>query len=89
VIPFKDTLKTSFSAFEITPETWEVVAKDQSVWGSYIHSEAAACEASRELAVEQKRQTRKVRATCPLSGEHFLPSLSKNFQNPNWTHQSH
>jgi len=58
---FKDTLKTSLKALGVGLDTWEADAQDRTTWRSLIHGRAAAYEASKQNATEQRRQARKAR----------------------------
>ena len=62
---FKDSLKTSLKAFDINTDTWEVAVQDRIAWRSSLRKGAAACEASKKAAAEQRRQTRKDRDMKP------------------------
>ena len=62
---FKDSLKTSLKAFDINTDTWEAAAQDRIAWRSSLRKGAAACEASKKAAAEQRRQTRKDRDMKP------------------------
>ena len=70
---FKDTLKTSLKAFAITPDSWEQTAMDRAMWRSSVHKGSKICEANRTAAAEQRRQSRKARASNPQDDVPLIP----------------
>ena len=56
---FKDNLKASLKAFNISHGTWEKKAKDRNEWRSAVHQGTETYETSRIAAAEMRRQVRK------------------------------
>ena len=72
---FKDTLKASLKAFSINPDTWEEAATDRPGWRSLTHKGAVKCEEKHTLVAEERRLTRKLRAsTVDPGGNHCMKS---------------
>ena len=78
---FKDTLKASLKAFSINPDTWEEAATDRPGWRSLIHKGAVNCEEKRTLVAEEKRLTRKLRASTDDPGDNLpCPNCNRTFR---------
>ena len=78
---FKDTLKASLKAFSINPDTWEEAATDRPGWRSLIHKGAVNCEDKRTLVAEEKRLTRKLRASTDDPGDNLpCPNCDRTFR---------
>ena len=80
---FKDTLKASLKAFNISHDTWELTAMDRRGWRSVVHKGAKSCEANRIAAAEQRRQARKSNASKPLTAA-TIPCLRQNLPGADW-----
>ena len=59
---FKDSLKVTRKSLEISIETWETLASDQSTWCSLINQGAKSAEQCHKAAAESKRAAQKARA---------------------------
>ena len=79
---FKDTLKQSLKAFDIPPDTWELIAKDRVKWRSSVHQGAISCETKRTISAVKRRQARKDRANDPIINVAFIscPHCNKTFR---------
>ena len=64
---FKDTLKASLKAFDISHNTWEQSAQGRAAWRSAVHKGAKACETNRTAVAEECRPARKNRANNPTA----------------------
>ena len=78
---FKDTLKASLKAFSINPDTWEEAATDRPGWRSLTHKGAVDCEDKRTLVAEERRLTRKLRASTVDPGDNLpCPNCNRTFR---------
>lgn len=78
---YKDTLKSSLKAFEISPDTWEECALDRNAWRASLRKGAAGYETSRRITAERKRQVRKSRESISSLGEYIpCPYCPRRFQ---------
>ena len=59
---FKDTLKASLKAINISYNTWEQSAQDRAARRSAVHKGAKACKTNRTAVAEESRWARKNRA---------------------------
>ena len=78
---FKDSLKVSLKDFNINTESWESLASDRPSWRHLITKGAYTAEERRSRQAEQKRATRKARATSTSSTapSHFCPTCGRGF----------
>lgn len=58
---FKDMLKASLKAFNISHDTWEQSAQDRAAWRSVVHKGTKACETNRTAVAEERTHARKNR----------------------------
>ena len=78
---FKDCLKASLKAFDISPATWEDAAQDRSGWRAAVHQGAKNCEAGRIVTAELRRQARKDSASNPPAAATIpCPHCERNFR---------
>ena len=78
---FKDTLKASLKAFNISHETWEQIAVDRSRWRAAVKQGAKSCEKSRTTTAEHRREARKNSAyKSPLAANIPCPHCPRKFQ---------
>ena len=56
---YKDNLKKSLGACNISHLEWTTLAKDRGAWHRTISKAASSFKSSRRSAIEEKRQTRK------------------------------
>ena len=66
---YKDTLKKSLGACNISHLEWTTVAEDRSTWRRTISKAASSFESSRRSAIEEKRQRRKYSAAITPNPE--------------------
>ena len=78
---FKDSLKASLKAFSINPDTWEEATTDRPGWRSLTHKGAVNCEEKRTLVAEERRLTRKLRASTVDPGDNLpCPNCNRTFR---------
>ena len=77
---FKDTLKASLKAFNISHTGWERVATDRASWRAALRQGADSYEASRKTAAEQRREARKNRTVSPLTPTIPCPHCQRTFR---------
>ncbi|KAL8572128.1 hypothetical protein ACOMHN_052925 [Nucella lapillus] len=78
---FKDCLKVSLKDFNISTESWESLASDRPSWRHLITKGAYTAEERRSRQAEQKRATRKAKATSTTTTtpNHFCPTCGRGF----------
>ena len=85
---YKDTLKVSLKAFDISTDTLDQTVQDGGKWWASVHKGAKTCEANRIAAAEQCRQVRKKQCKqIPNSSHHSLSKLPENLLGTNWPGQ--
>ena len=78
---FKDTLKASLKAFNISHTTWEQTAEDRDGWRAAVHQGAKSYEANRIAAAEQRREARKNSANrSPAAATIPCPYCQRTFR---------
>ncbi|KAL8568047.1 hypothetical protein ACOMHN_000271 [Nucella lapillus] len=78
---FKDSLKVSLKDFNISTESWDSLASDRPPWRHLITKAAYTAEERRSRQAEQKRTTRKARATSTstTAPNHFCATCGRGF----------
>ena len=75
---FKDSLKVSLKDFNISTESWELLASDRPSWRHLVTKGANTAEERRSLQAEQKHGARKARANS-TTPTHFCPTCGRGF----------
>ena len=80
---YKDKLKVSLKAFNISIVSWEQTAQDRWKWWASVHKGAKTCKANRIAAAEQCRQVRKNSANRSSTAATIpCPHCQRTFQAP-------
>ena len=73
---YKDTLKKSLGAYNISHLEWTTLAEDRGTWRRTISKAASSFKSSRRSAIEKKRQRRKNRQPQHQTPTRPLPAVT-------------